>query len=136
MNTKNTTADAALVHKELASLAISLTHATNRRAYILDDNETVRVELVDDPSEKGCALVWCMATFEHGLILVYNDARLKNIDAVVPTQLFYSLMGVCSFFDLEWCGVTTLSNGDDGEQDEEQQDEEPILSTAPSKSMH
>jgi hypothetical protein len=122
MTTKNTT-DAALVHKELASLAISLTHATNRRAYILDDNTTVRVDLVDDPSEKGCALVWCMASKEHGLLVVYNDDRLKNVDAVLPVQTFYALMGICSFFDIDYCGVTTLSNGD--AEDEEQQDDTP-----------
>ena len=132
MTTKNTTADTSLVHKELASLAISLTHATNRRAYLLDDNETVRVDLVDDATEKGCALVWAMATFEHGLIVVYNDERLKNIDAVVPMQLFYSLMGVCSFFDLEYCGVTTLSNGGA----DEEPDEEIVAAPPPSKSMH
>ena len=121
------------VSKQLASLAISLTHATNRRAYLLDDNETVRVDLVDDATEKGCALVWAMASFEHGLLIVYNDERIKNIDAVVPLQLFYSLMGICHFFDLEYCGVTTLS---DGATDEEQQDEDLKVVTPSSTSMH
>ena len=135
MNTKNTTADTSLVHKELASLAIAITHATGKRAFFIDDDQTIRAHLLEDPAEEDCALVWVMATLENGIIVVYNNERVKNISALLPSNTLYPLMGVAALFDIEYCGVHPLSNGD-ADEDEEPDEEIVAASPSPSKSMH
>jgi len=102
----------------LSNLASYLSLVTGRPTFEVE-SEWLRTHIIEDTKSPNTALVWCLTHRDEGMAVIYDDATIANIEAVLSMQTVFALAGICNINGVEWKGVFPMSEGATDEEHEE-----------------